>query len=203
MNQYPIQNILVIGATGPQGRPTVEKLIAEGVKVRAFVRDPAKAKDLADMGVEIAQGDLNDRASISAAMKGQDGVFLLISFLTGNHQQAQAVIDAATEQRVRKIVWNVTGPIVPMDTGNPSIDMRRTILAALETSGVPFVALQPTVYMENFLIPAVAQEVAEKDVLAYPMPEAVRCQWISHLDAASFVVAAFKRPVRDKLVIEI
>jgi NAD(P)H dehydrogenase (quinone) len=203
MNQSPIKNILVFGATGPQGRPVAEKLIAEGFKVRAFVRDLAKAKDLAAKGVEIMQGDLNDRASISAAMRGQDGVFLLVSFLTGNRQQAEAVINAATEHGVRKIVWNATGPIVPVDTGNPSIDLRRAVLASLEESGVSFVALQPTVYMENFLIPAIAQEVAEKNVLAYPMPESVRCQWISHLDAASFVVAAFKRRVWDKLVIEI
>ena len=154
MNQSPIKNILVFGATGPQGRPVAEKLIAEGFKVRAFVRDLAKAKDLAAKGVEIMQGDLNDRASISAAMRGQDGVFLLVSFLTGNRQQAEAVINAATEHGVRKIVWNATGPIVPVDTGNPSIDLRRAVLASLEESGVSFVALQPTVYMENFLIPA-------------------------------------------------
>ena len=81
--------------------------------------------------------------------------------------------------------------------------MRRDILGTLEGSGIPFVLLQPTVYMENFLIPAIAREVAEKDVLAYPMPEAVKCQWISHLDAAAFVVAAFKSESKESLQLHI
>lgn len=198
-----MKNILVIGATGPQGRPVAEKLVAAGFNVRTMVRDPAKAEDLAAKGVEIVKGDLADAASVSAAVKGQDGVFMLISFFAGNYEQAKAVIDAAVAHGVKKIVWNATGPILPFDTGNPSIDMRRPVLAALEKSGIAFVALQPTVYMENFLIPAIAQEVAEKNVLAYPMPEAVFCQWISHKDAAAYVVVAFRSQSRENLVIEI
>lgn len=198
-----MKNILVIGASGPQGRPVADQLAAAGFKVRAMVRDPAKVEDLATKGIEIVKGDLGDSVSLSAAMRGQDGVFMLISFFAGNSEQANAVVAAAVANGVQKIVWNATGPILPFDTGNPSIDMRRGILSTLETSGMAFVALQPTVYMENFRIPAIAREVAEKSVLAYPMPEAVECQWISHQDAAAYVVAAFRSTCRDNLVIEI
>lgn len=198
-----MKNILVIGATGPQGRPVAEKLLAEGFNVRALVRDPARAEDLADKGAEIFRGDLNDARSVSAAVKGQDGVFMLISFFAGHSAQAENVIAAAIQNGVKKIVWNATGPVLPFETGNPSIDMRRGILAGLEQSGIPFVALQPTVYMENFLIPAIAAEVAEKNVLPYPMPDTVFCQWITHQDAASYVVTAFKGSGRHNLVVEI
>jgi NAD(P)H dehydrogenase (quinone) len=198
-----MKNILVIGATGPQGRPVAEKLIQAGYEVRALVRDPGRAQDLAAKGIEIVKGDLNDGPSVSAAMSGQDGVFILISFFSGRPDQARNVIDAAAANGVQKIVWNATGPVLPFETGNPSIDMRRDILGTLEGSGIPFVLLQPTVYMENFLIPAIAREVAEKDVLAYPMPDAVKCQWISHLDAASFVVAAFKSESKESLQLHI
>ncbi len=198
-----MQNILVIGATGPQGRPVAEKLVTAGFKVRAMVRDAAKAADLAAKGVELVEGDLDDAASLLAAAKGQDGIFMLISYFSGQPKQAQNVIAAAVANSIGKIVWNATGPILPFETGNYAIDKRREILAALEESGIAFVALQPTVYMENFLTPAIAAEVADKDVLAYPMPEAVRCQWISHQDAASYVVAAFQSPSHENLVIEI
>ena len=198
-----MKKILVIGATGLQGRPVAEKLVAAGYRVRALVRDTRKAEELASRGVEIMRVDLNDAPSVSAAMRGQDGVFMLISFFAGRSEQAKNVIDAASAHGVQKIVWNATGPVLPFETGNPSIDMRRDILTRLEKSGIPFVLLQPTVYMENFLIPVIAKEVADKDVLAYPMPEAVRCQWISHLDAASFVVAAFKNPSTDSLQLHI
>ena len=198
-----MKNILVFGATGPQAGAVAKKLAAEGYNVRALVRDSSKARDLAAAGVEIVVGDMADPASVSSAMVGQEGVFLLVSFLTGRFELARTVINAAAEHGIRKIVWNTTGPIVPVATGNPSIDIRRDILAALENSGIPFVALQPTVYMENFLLPFIAREVAMKDTLAYPMPEAVQCQWISHIDAASFSVAAFKREISENLVMEI
>lgn len=198
-----MKKILVIGATGPQGRPVAQKLLAAGYHVRAVVRDATRAKDLAQMGVDIVEGDLSNPASVSNAVKGQDGIFMLISFFAGNDEQAKTVIDAAVAHNVKKIVWNATGPILPFDTGNPSIDIRRPILAALENSGIAYVALQPTVYMENFLIPAIAQEVAEKNVLAYPMPDSVLCQWITHQDAAAYVVAAFDSGSQKSMAIEI
>ncbi len=45
--------------------------------------------------------------------------------------------------------------------------------------------------MENLLGPWTGPDVAAKDNLAYPIPNSVRLQWISHEDAAVFVVAAF------------
>lgn len=198
-----MKNILVIGATGPQALPVAERLIEAGYKVRALVRDGARAQGLAEKGMEIFEGDLNDAASVSEAVQGQEGVFLLISFISGVFPQAKNVIDAAVEAKVQKLVWNSTGPILNFRTGNPSADLRLDILQALESSGVPFAALQPTTYMENFLIPAIAREVAEKNVLAYPMPDTVTCQWISHLDAAAFAVAAFADGRRDNLNIDI
>lgn len=180
-----------------------QKLLSAGYDVRAMVRDATRAQDLASIGVEIVEGDLSDSSSVSAAARGQDGIFMLISFFTGSGRQAKTVIDAAAAHNIKKIVWNATGPILPFETGNPSIDMRRTILADLESSGISFVALQPNVYMENFLIPAIAQEVAEKDVLAYPMPDTVFCQWITHQDAAAHVVAAFDSGSQESMAIEI
>lgn len=198
-----MRNILVIGATGPQARPVAEKLAAEGFKVRALVRDQSRAKDLQAAGVELAVGTLEDRASLSAAMKGQDGVFLLISYISGTAEQAFAVIDTAVEAGISKIVWNTTGPMFPFKTGNPSIDMRQDIAAALEASGITYVSLQPTVYLENLLLPFVSSEVIEQDILAYPMPNEAQCQWISHQDAASFAVAAFKDDSTENLSLPI
>ena len=87
-----MRNILVVGATGPQARPVADKLAKDGFKVRALVRDKAKADDLAAAGVELAVGTLEDRASLAAATQGQDGVFLLISYISGTADQAFAVL---------------------------------------------------------------------------------------------------------------
>lgn len=198
-----MKNILVFGANGAQARPVAERLAARGYGVTALVRDEAKAAGLAQAGIRIVVGDMDDADAVSGAMKGQDGVFMLVSFAEGRAEQARGIIAAARANGVQRIVWNATGSILPVDIGNPGIDMRRAILAALEASGIPFVALQPTIYMENLLMSVVAEEVARQGTLPYPLPEAVQCQWISHADAAAFAVAAFERQSAENLVIDI
>ncbi len=65
----------VTGATGFVGGRVARMLIADGHQVVAVVRTPAKAQDLAALGVEIHKGDVTDKASMRAPMTGVDGVF--------------------------------------------------------------------------------------------------------------------------------
>lgn len=198
-----MKKILVTGASGPQGRAVVEKLLQAGLSVRALVRDPAKAQDLTALGAQVVQGDLDDQDSLAAATQGQDGVFMTIAFFTGTHAQARNLILAASRQGVTQLVWNVAGRVLDRDVGNPAIDKWRPILADLRDSGLSFTVLQPTIYMENFLIPAVAREIAEKNVLAYPVPVDGHTQWISHQDAAACTVAAFQADRAGERIIDI
>ena len=65
--------ILVIGATGTNGREVVRRLAGAGHRVRALVRDPAKADGLRLPNVELAQGDLGDPASLDRAFRASAG----------------------------------------------------------------------------------------------------------------------------------
>lgn len=65
----------VTGAAGFIGGHVSRQLVADGHQVVALVRDPARAADLAQLGVELAQGDITDRESLRAPMRGVDGVF--------------------------------------------------------------------------------------------------------------------------------
>ncbi|MEU6035564.1 NmrA family NAD(P)-binding protein [Actinomadura sp. NPDC047616] len=67
--------ILVTGATGNVGRPLVERLLADGHRVRALTRDPAKANLPA--GAEVVAGNLADTASLSAAFDGVSAAHLI------------------------------------------------------------------------------------------------------------------------------
>lgn len=69
---------LVMGITGKVGGATATHLLAQGKKVRALVRDPAKATSWADQGVELVEGDWNDVASIKRALGGVDGAFVML-----------------------------------------------------------------------------------------------------------------------------
>jgi uncharacterized protein YbjT (DUF2867 family) len=90
-----------------------------------------------------------------------------------------------------------------VSTGNPGVEIRRDILALLDESGMDFVALQPTVYMENLLGPWTAPEVIAEDRLAYPLPPTVAVQWISHEDAGAFAAAAFDHLPTGRHLVEI
>jgi nucleoside-diphosphate-sugar epimerase len=63
------------GATGFVGGEVARLLRAAGHEVRAIVRTPAKAQALEALGVTLAAGDVTDKASMRAPMRGVDGVF--------------------------------------------------------------------------------------------------------------------------------
>lgn len=69
--------VLVTGATGRQGGSTARALLADGVAVRALVRDPftPAARTVETLGAELVVGDLGDRASLRRAAEGARAVF--------------------------------------------------------------------------------------------------------------------------------
>ena len=69
---------LVTGITGKVGGATARHLLARGKRVRALVRDRAKAATWTDQGVELLDGDWNDAAAIERALKGVDGAFVML-----------------------------------------------------------------------------------------------------------------------------
>ncbi len=189
-----IKSILVYGATGQQAGPVARRLLERGFQVKVLTRNVDRAADLKALGAAVVTGDFTDRESLRSANEGMDGVFLLVPFLDPQPEHGYNAVDAARDAGVRLIVWNPTGTIMPVRTGNPGLDVRLDILDHLRASGLPHIVLQPTAYMENFLGAWTAPEVAEKDIFAYPIPKAASMQMISHEDAAAFAVAAFERP---------
>jgi len=66
---------LVTGATGFVGGLLAEHLVECGHAVTALIRDPARARDLAERGVRIVHGDLAAEAALGEAASSQDVVF--------------------------------------------------------------------------------------------------------------------------------
>jgi dihydroflavonol-4-reductase len=107
--------VLVTGATGFTGGHLARALSAEGHGVRALVRDPAAAGDLAAGGIELVGGDLRDRGSLERAVAGVEVVYHIaaiyrqagVSSDTYRAVNATAVgdlVDAAARAGVRRVV---------------------------------------------------------------------------------------------------
>jgi nucleoside-diphosphate-sugar epimerase len=66
---------LVTGATGLAGSHIVDRLLADGWRVRALVRDPDAARAALPNEVELARGDVTDEASFTHAAQGANTIF--------------------------------------------------------------------------------------------------------------------------------
>jgi uncharacterized protein YbjT (DUF2867 family) len=104
--------VLVTGGTGFVGPHVVHALRARELPVRALVRDPQRASRLAAWGVELAQGDVTDPASLTTAMQGVDAVVHLVAIIKGSPadfervmaQGTRNVLAAAKDAGVRRFV---------------------------------------------------------------------------------------------------
>ncbi|MEW5957745.1 MAG: NAD-dependent epimerase/dehydratase family protein [Chloroflexota bacterium] len=110
------QKVLITGATGFIGGRLAERLaLEEGVQVRGLARTPAKGQRLADLGVEIAPGDVTDPASLAAAMDGCHTAFHAAAWVSegGSKDQVwavnvsgtQNVVDAALDAGLKRLVY--------------------------------------------------------------------------------------------------
>ena len=100
------KTIVVIGATGSQGKAVVNALVDQGIyNVRAMTRNPEKYSGKAH---EVAKGDLNDLRSLKDAFKNVYGVFAVTNFWEGADEIAQGknAIEAAKETGIQHFIWS-------------------------------------------------------------------------------------------------
>jgi uncharacterized protein YbjT (DUF2867 family) len=146
--------MILVTTAGKVGSEAARVLTQREVPVRVLVRDPEKAKALADAGAEIAVGDLAVPASIDEAMAGVTSVVLVSPAVPA--QELNVVASAA-----RAGVGHVVKATSKASADSP-IARRRwqtEIEAGLAASGVPHTLLRSNAYMHNVLAlaPAIAK----------------------------------------------
>jgi dihydroflavonol-4-reductase len=132
---------LVTGGTGFVGANVVRELLADGCSVRVLVRRGSDRRALAGLPVELAEGDLGDRASLDRAVAGVGTVFHVAAdyrlwapdpsvLYRANVDGTRAVLDAAGQAGVRRIVYTSTvGALgIPKD-GTPGTEDTPVLLA--------------------------------------------------------------------------
>jgi uncharacterized protein YbjT (DUF2867 family) len=176
--------VLVTGATGTVGAQVVRELQAQAVPVRALVRDPEAAA--ARLGpVELAVGDFADRASLRRALQGVSRVFLSSADGPDKVAHEQAVIDAAAEVGIERIV-KLSAINAGMDSPLPTFAWHGAIEHHLHRSGVRAVVLRAGFFMTNLLM--VAGGVASTGQLYAPAGDA-RIAMVDPADVAAAAAA--------------
>jgi len=140
--------ILLTGITGNNGGATANALLKRGVKFRALVRDKEKAAEWAEKGVELVQGDLNDPASVAAALKGCDKAVLILSNGQDQERLETGFIKTAKECGVAHLV-KLSSPEAIPGTTSPTPLAHLAAEKALKESGMNWTLVRPAFFMQN------------------------------------------------------
>jgi len=107
------KSLLVLGATGFVGRPLTESLVLKGHDVRCLVRNPKRAKELLPAEANLIEGNVLNFEDVTDASRDMDIIYYLVHSIPSGEkefekldiQAAQNVASAATENKVKRIIY--------------------------------------------------------------------------------------------------
>ncbi len=189
--------IVVSGATGKQGGAVARHLLANGHRVRALTRNPSKpaAQALAAAGAEVVQADLEDRASLDAALSDAAGLYSVQDFLEAGVEaevrQGMTLTSAAAASGVEHIVC--TGAST-MDraTEVPHLDSKWKVERALRATGKTWTVFRPAAFMDNWEWDQAS--ILETGTVYYPMHAQMPYAQVACDDIGRMVAQAFEQP---------
>ena len=169
--------ILVVGATGHLGMVVCERLAAHGQPFRALARatsSPEMVQKLRGLGGEIAVGDLQDPSSLVAACAGVTVVISSASSIssrvgtyiaTVDLQGQQNLIAAASTAGVARFVFVSFSSNLRSDS--PLHRAKRRIEADVRASGMEYVILRCSFFMEYWLSPLIGFDYPNRKAMIF------------------------------------
>jgi uncharacterized protein YbjT (DUF2867 family) len=186
--------ILIFGATGTHGGAIARVLLANGISVHAFVRDPgsAKALELARAGAHLEVGDLDEPASISAALRAKHACYAVTTPFEGGAEQefrqGQNIIAAAREAGLPWLIFASVASAQEADV--PHFKSKAQIERSLQASGLAWTIVAPSYFYENVL--SVRQAISE-GLLQLALPADTPLQQVALADLGALVLAVLSR----------
>lgn len=228
--------VLLTGASGFVGIHVLQRLLQEGHRVRAFVRTPERLRqhvamlglDPHDPSVEVATGDMTDRAAVREAAAGCDAaVHAAATFsyrrrdaeqmLRDNSLGTSTVLDAAIDAGCTSVVHvssiaALLRPGATLDHQSPlgvslgpytqsKVESER-IARDRQAAGAPVVIVNPGAILGPHDPYLGESDQVVRDILRGRLPTWPRggMQWVDVRDVAEVVVASLGRPGRRYLV---
>ena len=192
--------VLVVGATGQLGRVITRKLVAAGTQVRAVARNRQALEQLS--GAEVAAVDLRNVPALTEACRGVDQIIATANNNMGTGATSPTRIDlsgyqnlcaAARNTGVRRLTY-VSYKGVTQDAPVDIFRIKWYIEDAIRRSGVPYIMLRPTAFMETWIDEVLAKRIREKgNAMIFGDGNTV-ANYIAVDDVAEFAVKIAGRP---------
>ena len=188
--------ILVVGAAGKTGKLVVEKALAAGHEVTAFVHS---ADDYSVPNVRVVAGDATDKAKMSEAVAGQDAVLDTIGGKTPyknttlERSVAAAIVAAMQTHGVRRLI--VTSMLGEGDSAEqaPFYEnlLVKTFLRGADKDKAATEAEVESSYLDWMILrPAIlTDDPAQGNVRVFTLESDDKAHKITRADVADFMVA--------------
>ncbi len=185
--------IAVVGATGSQGGGLVRAIMSDknsSFTARALTRDvkSEKAKELAELGAELVQADVDDVASLKRAFKGAYGAYCVTFFWAHfspdkEFAEAKAMAEAAKHAGLQHIIWSTledTRKWVPLSDNCmptlmgkykvPHFDSKGQADQVFTELGLPTTFLLTSFYWDNMIYFGMGPKKGADGKLAITLP---------------------------------
>jgi uncharacterized protein YbjT (DUF2867 family) len=203
--------ILLTGATGYVGGRLLAQLEQSGARLRCLTRRPEDLRPRVQAGTEVAFADMQDPASLTAAMTGGAIAYYLVhsmgvaeGFEERDRVAALNFGAAARAAGVRRIIY--LGGLGEAGRANsPHLRSRREVGDLLRASGVEVIEFRASVVLGSgsFSFEMIRALVERLPVMIAPRWVAVRTQPIGIADLLAYLVAALDHPTQGNQVYEI
>jgi len=203
--------VLVAGANGQLGSVIVRKLAAAGVAVRAVGRNAQKLEALKAPGVETVAVDLMNLAALTEACRGVTQIVSTANNNMGKGATSPTKVDLTAHQNlcaaarnagVRRILY-VSAHGIDQDSPVDIFRIKWYIEDAIRRSGVPYVILRPTAFMDIWVDQIIADAIRRKGSATIFGPGTATANYIAVDDVAEFVVKILAREEVVNQVVEI
>lgn len=203
--------ILVAGSTGGLGSEIVRLLRESGESVRGLVRKtsaPESVSRLRDLGAEPVVGDLKDRVSLDAAVRGVKTVISTVTVITtaqegdsfadtdsaGNMSLIDAALAAGAEHFVYVSFDYSHFPSTPLTQAKEAVEEH------LMSSGLAYTILRPSLFMDVWLGPHLFSDLSSGEAKIYGSGTG-RIPYVATGDVAKVAVWAATDPSARNVVI--
>jgi uncharacterized protein YbjT (DUF2867 family) len=198
---------VVAGVSGQTGRAAAESLLEDGRPVRVLVREREKGEEWRRRGADVAVASLDDADSLSRALAGADGAYLLVppvyhvpDVLAAQRPRVEAIAAAIRSSGLPHAVL-LSSVAAHLPNGTGLIRILHAAERAVRPAAKNLTILRPAYFLENWV--PVLGEAREKGVLPTFLTPGRPIATIGTRDVGRAAARALKEPATGTRVIEL